>query len=302
MSRRSSRRKQSNGLKIAILLLVTAAIGVGAVFGTSKAIKQVNASNNMTSWETVASNETDANEQQLDEVTAAYVVKIKETYSRSATLENIIENIQEYPQSLLDTLLLRPELIDFISGYTTHQQYGFDNCKNIDVSADYTPGEIPLFLQWDERWGYETYGSDLVALNACGPTCFAMVYVGLTGDTSVNPLTISKMCIENDYYYYGSGTGTELFDYGVSKYGLASKRISLTKTAVLSSLNAGHPIVVNVTKGDFTTIGHYIVLTGVAADGKVTVNDPNSIINSGKTWDIDRIIGQSRTMWSIWKD
>ncbi|MCD8152609.1 MAG: C39 family peptidase [Clostridiales bacterium] len=34
--------------------------------------------------------------------------------------------------------------------------------------------------------------------------------------------------------------------------------------------------------GDFTTGGHFIVLTGIDSDGNVIVNDPNSRINSEK--------------------
>lgn len=40
--------------------------------------------------------------------------------------------------------------------------------------------------------------------------------------------------------------------------------------------------------GDFTTIGHFILLTGVE-DGKIKVNDPNSKIRSSKLWDYDVI-------------
>lgn len=302
MARR--RRRNLYPGRVVLIFAVIIAVIVGIVYGSGQIVKMVNASNNSSTWDEDPAS-TDAGAayyNSLDETSRSYVDRIKETYSRNETLEFIIANIEKYPESLLDTLLLKPEMIEFIAGYATHEAYGFENCENIDVSGDYTPGEIPLFLQWDERWGYEIYGRDVMALNACGPTCMAMVYVGLTGDTSVNPLTVAKMCIENGYYYMGQGTGKELFDYGSNKLGLRSRQLSLTQSAVLGSLNAGHPVVVNVGPGDFTSYGHYIVLTGVAEDGSIIVNDPNSIIKSNMTWDLSKIISQTFTMWSVWKE
>ena len=50
-----------------------------------------------------------------------------------------------------------------------------DDNAAIDVSADVNAGEIPLFLQWDERWGYRSYGGDFLAVTGCGPTALSMV-------------------------------------------------------------------------------------------------------------------------------
>lgn len=231
-----------------------------------------------------------------------YIEKIKQTYTMSEESEHIIENIDSYPTSLLDSLLKNPEMLSFVAGYTAAEQHGFENAENIDVSADCTPGKIPLFIQWDERWGYENYGTDLMALNACGPTCMAMIYVGLTGDMSENPLSIAQMCIENNYYYPNQGTSTELITYGADQLGLSSAELSLSADALLESLAAGHPVMANVGPGDFTTYGHYIVLTGIDENGRVTVNDPNSPNKSVRTWDAQRIVDQSYSLWSVWRE
>ncbi|MCC8066097.1 MAG: hypothetical protein LIO94_03200, partial [Clostridiales bacterium] len=49
--------------------------------------------------------------------------------------------------------------------------------------------------------------------------------------------------------------------------------------------------------GDFTYTGHFIVLTGIDGDGNVTVNDPNSPSNSSKTWSLDILVPQIRSLW-----
>ena len=50
--------------------------------------------------------------------------------------------------------------------------------------------------------------------------------------------------------------------------------------------------------GDFTTTGHFIVLTGVDSNGDIIVHDPNSIKRSKKRWSIDDIMKQTKNLWS----
>ena len=64
------------------------------------------------------------------------------------------------------------------------------------------------------------------------------------------------------------------------------------------ALEAGHPVILALGKGDFTTTGHYIVLTGYQ-DGAFTVNDPNSPIRSAQTWTYEQLEGQIRNIWEI---
>lgn len=52
--------------------------------------------------------------------------------------------------------------------------------------------------------------------------------------------------------------------------------------------------------GNFTTEGHFIVLTGTS-DGKIKVNDPNSRARS-KLWDYETIEGQIKNLWAFDKN
>lgn len=53
--------------------------------------------------------------------------------------------------------------------------------------------------------------------------------------------------------------------------------------------------------GDFTKIGHFIVLTGYE-NGNVKVNDPFSIKNSKATWVFANIKDQIKAMWVFSKN
>ena len=42
-----------------------------------------------------------------------------------------------------------------------------------------------------------------------------------------------------------------------------------------------------------------LFLLAGAEDGKIRVNDPNSIRNSEKLWDVETIIAQAQSMWVL---
>lgn len=197
------------------------------------------------------------------------------------------------PQSLIDLYERNKEARQFVLDYEKNK----DKHEAIDVSKEVKDGEIPLFLQWDERWGYETYGDDYMAVTGCGPTALSMVYTGLTGDTSLNPYEMAKLAQNNGYYVNGSGSSWNMMLGLASQIGLDANEISLDENSIKKELSAGNPIICIMGPGDFTTSGHFIVLTGITDDGKVQVNDPNSVKNSQKTWELDRIMSQMRDLW-----
>ena len=72
----------------------------------------------------------------------------------------------------------------------------------------------------------------------------------------------------------------------------------LDENRIRTNLEAGVPVICVMGPGDFTTSGHFIVLTGLD-DGKFRVNDPNSIANSEKLWSYEQIAGQIKNLWAI---
>ncbi|MCI8598095.1 MAG: hypothetical protein HFJ10_06595 [Lachnospiraceae bacterium] len=174
-----------------------------------------------------------------------------------------------------------------------------DKHETIDVSKELTPNEIPLFLQWDERWGYETYGDDFLALTGCGPTCLAMVRCGLSQDGTWNPYKVARMAEEEGLYVSGAGSSWELMTWGAEKLGLTSWEVIFDEEHIVSTLNSGNPIICVVGPGDFTDNGHFLVLTGIDDSGKIILRDPNSNIRSEKTWEIDKLMSQIKNLWAF---
>ncbi len=198
-----------------------------------------------------------------------------------------------YPESLIELLEKNPEAKDFVLNYPTNK----DKHPEIDLEQEVTLGTIPLFLQWDERWGYETYGSDFLAVTGCGPTCLSMVWCGLSGDTKWNPLEVAQMAQREGFYVAGAGSSWELMTAGAEELGLVVNSVIYDGDHIVKALEEGIPIICIMGPGDFTTSGHFIVLTGVDADGKVTLCDPNSKANSRKSWDMEVLIPQIKNLW-----
>jgi hypothetical protein len=213
-------------------------------------------------------------------------------------LEKILENEEEYPERLINLAKTKPETRQFVYNYLTNAQEVISSDSPNQITYYYEAGTIPLFQQWDERWGYYTYGDDFLALTGCGPTCLAMVYVGLTGDTSQNPYTVSQMSELNGYYVSGTGSSWDLMAKGCENLGLVAKNISLDETLINAELDAGRPVIASMGPGDFTTSGHFIVLVDYTDEG-YEIRDPDNITRSRQKWTYERISSQIKNLWSF---
>ena len=198
----------------------------------------------------------------------------------------------EYPKSLIELLERNPETADFVLNYPLRQ------VQEPDLSGYDRKTGVPLFLQWDPQWGYEKYGRDFLAVTGCGPTCLAMVGYYLTGSKNMNPKDIAAFAEDAGYYAKGYGSSWTLISQGSTRLGLEAKELPLVKKKITDALEAGHPVILAMGKGDFTTTGHYIVLTGME-NGFFRVNDPNSVANSQKLWSYEQLENQIRNIWEI---
>lgn len=200
---------------------------------------------------------------------------------------------EELPPSLEEFGEKYPEAQEFVNNYHKYKDRAFDP----DLELEVTQGEIPLFIQWDSRWGYQTYGSNLLGINGCGPTSLSMVVCGLTGSTEWNPYRVAQLAEERGYYVDGVGTSWDLMTGGAEALGLHSEQGTVSAEYISEQLSVSSPMICSMYPGDFTYTGHFIVLTGLDENGDIIVNDPNSRINSEKHWSPDTLVPQIRSVW-----
>jgi hypothetical protein len=198
-----------------------------------------------------------------------------------------------YPEDVIELLDKNPETVDFVEDYGTKK----DQEPADTIGDDFVAGEIPKLIQWDERWGYSTYGNSVIAASGCGPTCLSMVIIGLTQDPTVTPDKVADYSMATGQIDDDDNTYWTLMSDAAANWGLYAEEGLFTEDEVSAYLNNGQPIICSMGEGDFTREGHFIVLTGYE-DGKVTLNDPFNTENSNKTWVYADIEDQIKEMWS----
>lgn len=200
--------------------------------------------------------------------------------------------LRDWPESLIALLERNPETTEFVLNYPFKKDMRLD----IDLHEYINSSEVPLFLQWDERWGYTEYGDEMMGLSGCGPTCLSMVCMFILDDPQYTPRYIADFAQQNGYCLPGNGSSWTLISEGGIKLGLDVIEIPLDENRIIRNLEVGNPIICVMGPGDFTSSGHFIVMTDYV-DGKIKVNDPNSPARSKKLWDYDSIKGQIRNLW-----
>lgn len=220
--------------------------------------------------------------------------KTSVTVVPKAETDAILNNESDYPDSLRQMMKRNEETAQFVYDYPEEHTKSHE----IDLSDEVTKGTIPLLLQWDERWGYETYGSDMIAITGCGPTCLSMVVCGVTGDTQWSPLAVAQYAEENGYYADGSGTTWTMMSKGAEQLGVQAQELALSDSGIRKQLEAGNPIICSMGPGDFTNSGHFIVLSAENEDGTIQVRDPYSKKNSEQEWDLQQLMKQMQNLWA----
>ena len=226
------------------------------------------------------------------------VPKIPGIPEKEETTEEKVERVRKeameagYPEGVIELLSKNPETVDFV------EKYGVNKDKDpVQVITELKDGEIPQLLQWDERWGYAPYGTSIVAVSGCGPTCLSMVVSGLTGDKTLTPAKMAEYGTEHHYINEDNDTYWIFMSEAGDEWGIKSREKMLDEENLKKELLKGNPVICSVGPGDFTQIGHFIVLAGYE-DGKVIVYDPFSQKNSDKRWVYDKFKDQIKSMWT----
>ena len=218
--------------------------------------------------------------------------RLKNLADRYPEFQTIYDHMDQYPEALLNNLCCNPNMLDFALGY----QENYDTTSGT-LEASELDG-IPLFIQWDKRWGYDAYGNDVIGLSGCGPTCLSMIVIGLTKNQEATPDKLADYATEHGYYEQNSGTKWSFMDEVAAVYGVQGYYIYLSKDNMQEELSQGHPLVCAMRSGDFTSQGHFIVIAGMEGD-KFLVHDPNSIERSQQLWDYVTLQYQISAIWAF---
>lgn len=234
------------------------------------------------------------------------VVEVSENRIKGTTQNVLFENMKInyiesnpdlYPENLVNLIDRNPEILDFVYNYPTAHLAQHD----VDVSSDVESamGDVPYFSQFDARWGYMEYGTGVVGYTGCGPVALSMVAIYLTGNLDYSPDYVVTYAIDNGYCIPGNGTAWSLMYEGCTSLGINSYELINDESTIKNALDNNEPVICLMGPGDFTSEGHFIVLTGYTDEG-FYVNDPYSVTRSNKTWSYNQISNQIMAMWAFY--
>ena len=210
------------------------------------------------------------------------------------------------PFSMLSQWLVGDEVgvvENFQKEYGYNQQLGIYEKDYIEGSGKSYEGvvftdcgrEVIYYNQLDERWADTMYGtSGTIGEAGCGPTAMAIVTSTLTG-TPHDPVELSEWAVANGHRCEGNGSYPSLIPAAAEAYGLSWESVPPDNPQVMvDALADGKLVVAIMAKGHFTSSGHFIVLRGVTAEGKILVADPASRKRSEQEWDLSIILDEAR--------
>lgn len=160
-----------------------------------------------------------------------------------------------------------------------------------------TGGSVSIcyFAQSDPAWKDQPYGSDKIGPYGCGPTALAMAVRSLT-DTPTDPAAMAEWCSKNGFWAAKSGSYHTIVRGVASAFGLeCTSPSSMTPESLRMQLSGGRIAVALMSRGHFTSAGHFILLRGVTLEGNILVADPNSRQRSLQEWDASLILNELST-------
>lgn len=162
-----------------------------------------------------------------------------------------------------------------------------------NIAIDSTPLDVVYYNQTDPQYANQPYGTDKIGTHGCGPTAMAIVISTLT-DNLIDPIEMSEWAYKSGYWYKDKGSLHALIPDAATAWGLEVSGCGKTEGEKLhAALTQKKLVVALMSKGHFTTSGHFIVLCGLDENGRVLVADPASRERSAQSWDLDLILNEA---------
>lgn len=227
-------------------------------------------------------------------VTKTRIIKIKVCTIRIDTrdFESVLPDVEITTK---EDVFIATNILNTISSMNVEGNLNIYDSINLDDLQEYSEGyaNLPYYNQTDKRWGTKRYGNTTILDGGCGPTSLAMVVSGLT-ENKVTPDIVANWSYANGHRAEGQGSYWSLMTAGGEYYNLNVEAVSRQNpNKIVQALSEGYPVIASMSRGHFTNGGHFIVLRGITADGKILVHDSASIERSNKVWDLSIIMNES---------
>jgi hypothetical protein len=118
----------------------------------------------------------------------------------------------------------------------------------------------------------------------------AMIITALTGQ-QVTPADTTRYANTKNIYVPGAGSSWTIAPVLAKNWNLKASAIGTDQQKIAATLQAGGLVIGSGTGGlPFTSAGHYIVIRGIAEDGKWLVGDSAHKGTSTEEWDPSQLL------------
>lgn len=162
--------------------------------------------------------------------------------------------------------------------------------------------DFSLLLQTDSRWASKAYGSGSdqndLATNGCAITSLAMI-LSYQEKRTVYPTEILQWSGDR-YYENGQGTAWSIFAAFAQNYGLNIQDLGKDQAQIQQHLNQNQPLVISVNPGEFTDVGHIMVIKKDLQSDQLIVYDPNDSPEKEhylQKYSLDQLMPQLANAW-----
>lgn len=189
------------------------------------------------------------------------------------------------------------EIISIINGYQVgeYDEWGTTLGYLIDLAGLEFVENFSKIIQYfqGDFANVSMIGKYTIKSSGCGPTCMAMIIDSLT-NANIGVEGMAKWAVDNKYYLAGQGSKWSLIPDSAAAFGLNCNGIRRNDSQSLATaLSSGNPVVMICGKGDFTSGGHFMVLTGIDENGMVSINDPASRKRTNTKYPLSQIMANA---------
>ncbi|MBP5181064.1 MAG: hypothetical protein J6127_07235 [Clostridiales bacterium] len=202
-----------------------------------------------------------------------------------------------YPVEIVNLLMSNHETLDFVLHYpeSIGTQDSPDYPGTVDVSSDYSSLRMPEYYQYDIRWGYKSYGGNVLGITGGGPTALSMAASYLLNNSDLNPAWMAAYA-ENNGFMIDGGTDWMLMTEGAIGLGIDVTPITADQDRIDRNLDVGNIVMCLMGPGDFTNTVQFVIIVG-KTDSGYEIRDPGSPARTAATWTFDTLAPQMNGCW-----
>ena len=153
VNRIRKRRRRKRIMRRIVLMLCLVLLAAAAVRGAWFVVQTVAAGRTQKTESAVSAVETAEASSRVQTENSLPVRELSQSEKLACILEDDI-----YPEQLKEMAQKNSETIDFVYNYPKLK----DETWNIDLTEESQLNQVPLLMQWDERWGYTSYNGGIL--------------------------------------------------------------------------------------------------------------------------------------------